>query len=146
MNLVVRKLLPKFFSRFSAQKLQNPVNPSIRRAWPRTWDAGSGKKRKCRILFWIVFFVRLFCGSARIHSVGRQLEHGLRSSETITLASRNLLIGICFDFVAKGGGPKIRCAGLQPRAVGETCRGIWDPKFPKKSKFRDAIFVELTLG
>ena len=40
MNLVVRKLLPGNFSDFQRrggeQKLQNPVNLSMRRAWPRT--------------------------------------------------------------------------------------------------------------
>ena len=91
-----------------------------------------GKRENVGFYFGLYFSYACFV-VARIHRVGRQLEYGLWSPETITLALRNLLIGICFDFVGKGE-PKIRDAGPQPRAVGGMCRGIWDPK---SSRFRN---------
>ena len=55
---------------------------------------------------------------ARIHRVGRQLEYGFWSPETINLALRNLLIGTCFGFGAKGGPKPMMQALSHVRWVG----------------------------
>ena len=105
MNLVVRKLLSGiFFSIFSVGGSKNYKIPSIRAC------AGLGRgpempDRENPGFLDCIFRTACFV-VARIHRVGRQLEYCFWSPETINLALRNLLIGTCFDFGARGGGPK----------------------------------------